>query len=181
VAKHQSPSPVYLIRPIIYDEDGEPAEPPEGEELPDGWHKSMMIVEHRVFNRDQCIGLPPPRYVAPPLADLPPLERAESLIRDNRNLPPIHETRRDSACFMPKSDEIKMPLRGQFKSADEFYSTLFHESTHNAESPIMPEEKWIVPQVSSFRHEDFGIIKEIRGTRAVCHQGDIDPDWTQGL
>ena len=34
------------------------------------------------------------------------------------------------ACYIPQTDEIKMPHRTQFKKREAYYSTLFHEITH---------------------------------------------------
>ena len=40
-------------------------------------------------------------------------------------------TERESAYYSPIRDEICMPLRKQFKSTEEYYSTLFHETVHS--------------------------------------------------
>ena len=34
------------------------------------------------------------------------------------------------ACYIPQTDEIKMPHRTQFRKRESYYSTLFHEITH---------------------------------------------------
>ena len=37
----------------------------------------------------------------------------------------------DRACYSPSEDRIQMPLIGQFKSNEDFYSTFFHEIGHS--------------------------------------------------
>ncbi len=43
----------------------------------------------------------------------------------------IDLSERDRACYIPSKDLIKMPMFNQFRSAEEYYSTLFHEMTHS--------------------------------------------------
>ena len=37
----------------------------------------------------------------------------------------------DRAFYRPSTDSITLPKKGQFKDAEEYYSTLYHEMTHS--------------------------------------------------
>lgn len=43
----------------------------------------------------------------------------------------IEHVRGDEASYSPSRDRITLPLREQFKSTEEFYSTLLHEVVHS--------------------------------------------------
>ena len=45
--------------------------------------------------------------------------------------PEIVEVPSDGAFYSPISDKISTPLRSQFNSEEDFYSTLFHELVHS--------------------------------------------------
>ncbi|YCI06186.1 zincin-like metallopeptidase domain-containing protein (plasmid) [Ensifer sp. D2-11] len=44
----------------------------------------------------------------------------------------------DRACYIPALDLIKMPPFSAFESPEAYYSTLFHETAHNADIQVMP-------------------------------------------
>ena len=62
-----------------------------------------------------------------------PIEAAETLLFDylNRENIKIHITESDRAFYRPFDDSITLPELEQFKSAEAFYSTAFHEATHS--------------------------------------------------
>nr|WP_245315749.1 zincin-like metallopeptidase domain-containing protein [Bradyrhizobium yuanmingense] len=82
-----------------------------------------------VFNADQVDGLEQ-ALVAAPVEDLPDVDgfiaRTKAKIIDGGN----------RACFIPKLDEIHMPMRERFigsptsTATEAYYSTLLHELTH---------------------------------------------------
>ena len=64
------------------------------------------------------------------LTEFDPVSRAEAIVKGYRQCPPITHGG-NKAYYAPLSDEIGMPERRQFKSAEGYYSTLFHEMTHS--------------------------------------------------
>ena len=90
-----------------------------------------------VFNFEQVEGL------AAPVDEFPHqprrrLEIAELMLQVMPDKPKILHTITSEPAYSPKLDRITMPHLSQFESADEYFSTLFHELTHNAATRIMP-------------------------------------------
>ena len=65
--------------------------------------------------------------------DTKPIDQAEKLFRDytERESIKVDISPRDRAFYNPTMDSISLPVMEQFKSAEEFYSTAFHEATHS--------------------------------------------------
>ena len=59
---------------------------------------------------------------------------SESLIAAYLNGESIETVTGDQACFYPQLDQIQMPSLGQFKSANHYYSTYYHEIGHSTGS-----------------------------------------------
>jgi len=55
----------------------------------------------------------------------------DAMIRDNLWICPITPKHQDSAYYSISKNEIIVPEKGQFKSGESFYGTLFHEMTHS--------------------------------------------------
>jgi antirestriction protein ArdC len=41
----------------------------------------------------------------------------------------------DRAAYRPATDTIRLPLRSQFRAADDYYATAFHEAAHSTGHP----------------------------------------------
>ena len=48
--------------------------------------------------------------------------------------------------YSPRLDRVTMPHLSQFENADEYYCTLYHELTHNADTRIMPRGSPFPPE-----------------------------------
>jgi len=84
---------------------------------------------YRVFNLEQTQGIEAPESEKPEQIEFNPIRRCEELVTGMPNPPRIvHE--RQSAFYRPKSDLVNMPRPETFVSAEEHYSTLFHELAH---------------------------------------------------
>lgn len=60
-----------------------------------------------------------------------PIESAESIVQGYPNAPMMEIKETDRACYYPTSDKIQVPVIGQYKNREEYYSTLFHEMGHS--------------------------------------------------
>ncbi len=95
-----------------------------------GEEKNMPVLRYyNVFNAEQCEGLKikqtemEERYFNP-------LEVCEMTVNNMPNSPEIrHIDQR--AYYVPAIDYVNMPKPETFRSAEEYYSTLFHELTHS--------------------------------------------------
>jgi antirestriction protein ArdC len=78
-----------------------------------------------VFNAEQIDGVPP----APSReCSWNPLEKAEQLVQAAN--PKLEHAPSDRAYYRPSTDSIHLPLKEQFPSAGDYYSTLLHELGH---------------------------------------------------
>jgi antirestriction protein ArdC len=90
-----------------------------------------MLRYYRVFNAEQCEGLPTSKV---PVIEVPkrkhtPLEIAEELVRSMPNPPSIKHGCRN-ASYSPSLDLVKMPDPETFHSGESYYAALFHELSH---------------------------------------------------
>lgn len=67
------------------------------------------------------------------LKEIEPIEHADSILHDywTREGITVEHVASDKAYYSPVLDIIHLPLFEQFKEANEYYSTAFHESVHS--------------------------------------------------
>jgi len=88
-----------------------------------------MLRYYHVFNAAQCEGIAVPE-LAQPVREHSPIEAAESIVAAMPKKPEVkHGMAR--AYYSPSGDYVGMPSPDQFKTGEEYYSTLFHELTHS--------------------------------------------------
>lgn len=96
-----------------------------------------MLRYYRVFNLEQTEGVKIPRKVledqlaaAKPDVDHDPIAEAEAILAGWEDAPKI--TKRGSrAYYVPSTDKITVPAVKSYHSAEEYYSTVFHELAHS--------------------------------------------------
>jgi antirestriction protein ArdC len=87
--------------------------------------KSILLRYYTVFNVEQCEGIASPDSIR----TVNPIEECERIVRQMPNPPAMEQDGR--AWYRPSTDTVGMPSRNAFNSAEEYYSTLFHELTHS--------------------------------------------------
>lgn len=105
---------------VIRDENGEPMK------------KVVPLLRYyNVFHIRDCEGIESKQKVETFETD--PIEEAEKVSGDylNRSGVRLENVAGDRACYSPSLDRIKIPNMNQFKDAEEYYSTLFHEEVHS--------------------------------------------------
>lgn len=91
--------------------------------------KSFLIAKDWVvFNAEQVEGID---FKTVKLNELGTCEDLEKAINEMDKPVKIKHSTSDKACYSPMYDEIRMPLKGQFNSTGEYYSTLVHEVIHS--------------------------------------------------
>jgi antirestriction protein ArdC len=90
--------------------------------------KIPFLRYYNVFSLDQCEGIEHPKE---PEIENPftPIEQAEQII-ENMQCKPAIKYGGNRACYSPQLDYIQLPPKEAFKSAEQFYSTAFHELSH---------------------------------------------------
>lgn len=88
-----------------------------------------MLKTFTVFNVSQCDGLP--ALPAVKLHEWDSVEEAERIVAGMPSAPPISEDGRGKAYYYPASDSVHMPTHKSFFTAEDWYSTLFHELGHS--------------------------------------------------
>src|SRR5690606_17386553 len=107
---------------IINREDGKPVK--EFQKL-----KTPIITTAWVFNAQQINGIEPLIIKEPKIISTwENLQRVENLIIESKA--DISHNNENRAYYNSKTDQIIMPKRNQFDSADKYYATLLHELGH---------------------------------------------------
>ena len=94
--------------------------------------KQIPLLKYiNVFHISQVDGVEP--LPKEELHDIEPIEKAESILIDywTRENIKVEHIKGNKAFYSPMSDMIQLPLFEQFKDANEYYSTAFHESVHS--------------------------------------------------
>lgn len=84
-----------------------------------------------VFHISQVDGIEPLKEEE--REEIEPIEKAENVLNDywTREKITIKHIAQNKAFYSPNRDLIQLPLFEQFKNAEEYYSTAFHESIHS--------------------------------------------------
>jgi antirestriction protein ArdC len=93
--------------------------------------KRFVLKRYFVFNAQQVAGMPPlPVVTAQP--EFAPIDNAEAVInalKEKTGLLVVHGG--NTACYIPATDEVRLPHKQSFKSVYGYYSTALHEASHS--------------------------------------------------
>ena len=128
-----------------------------------------------VFHIDQCEGLTA-KYAQPLpqiTEDLPETKIAEDIIYEYLGREGVHMTHEqgDRAFYRPATDTIVLPIRKQFMSTAEYFSTAFHELVHSTGHKSRLDR---LTKVAAFGSDDYSkeeLIAEIGAAALVNHSG----------
>jgi antirestriction protein ArdC len=91
--------------------------------------KPFLLRYYRVFNLEQTEGIAEKLGLGKATPRVPSIEQCEAIVKGMPNPPTFQQDSR--AWYRPSTDTVGMPSRNAFNSAEEYYSTLFHELTHS--------------------------------------------------
>jgi antirestriction protein ArdC len=95
--------------------------------------KSYALCRYyTVFNIEQCDGLAVP--AESPLSEVDAIEECEAIVNAWVGKPVLRHGG-DRASYSKIEDCVRMPMIGDFESAEEYHSTLFHELIHSTGHP----------------------------------------------
>lgn len=89
-----------------------------------------VLRYYSVFHIDQCDGIATPATEPKPMYNSP---EAESIVNEYLHRSGVELIQRisDEAYYSPSRDCVVLPMPEQFKSKEEYYSTLLHELAHS--------------------------------------------------
>ena len=129
---------------------------------------------YNVFHIDQCEGVTAKHTTETAFPDgAEPLEAAQDIIYDylSREGVKLSHEEGDRAFYRPATDEVVLPIRKQFVSTAEYYSTVFHELTHSTGHPSRLNR---LTRPSFFGTEDYSkeeLVAEIGAATLINHVG----------
>ena len=91
--------------------------------------RPFLLRYYRVFNVEQTEGIAEKLGLGNASPRTPSLDQCEAIVAGMPNCPAITQDGR--AWYRPSTDTVGIPSRTAFNSAEEYYSTLFHELTHS--------------------------------------------------
>ena len=147
----------------------------EQEDEETGEKKEVPFLRYyNVFHIDQCEGVTAKHTHEVRFPDgAETLEAAQEVIYDylSREGVKLTHSEGDRAFYRPATDEVVLPIRKQFVSTAEYYSTVFHELTHST-----GHEKRLnrLSKPSFFGTEDYSkeeLVAEIGAATLVNHVG----------
>lgn len=159
--------------PVVFWKVSEYAEDDAGEGREGKGRKSFLLRYYNVFNVEQTEGLEYPQPVTVH-NDIPTIERCEQVAGEMPD-PPAIEHVREQAFYRPAQDVINMPPRYLFESAEEYYSTLFHEMTHSTGHPRRLDRKTLTDlcPFGSTNYSREELVAEM-GAAYLCGLSGID-------
>jgi antirestriction protein ArdC len=131
--------------------------------------KSILLRYYTVFNVEQCEGIKSPD----PAPVICSIEKCDSIVTAMPNPPAFEQD--SQACYRPSIDTVGMPVLSAFHSAEEYYSTLFHELTHSTGHPTRLAREGILKH-NPFGSEDYSkeeLVAEM-GAAMLCGVAGIE-------
>ncbi len=133
-----------------------------------------MLRYYHVFNASQCEGIDdkvPPVQIAE--RDIDPIDQAEQIINDMPRRPEITNGQA-RAFYRPDRDLVNVPRRQLFNSAEEYYSTLFHELVHSTghESRLARHDSKDAVHFGSASYSKEELVAEM-GSAYICNSCSI--------
>ena len=131
--------------------------------------KTPFVRQYTVFNAEQADGLPERANPTPePLWKVH--QEAERVMEDVGV--PVRHVQGDRAYYHMKRDEIVLPERGQFPSANHYYQTALHELGHSTGHPERMNRETLVQGIKNgFGSEDYA-KEELRAEISAMMTGE---------
>ena len=147
----------------------------EQEDEETGEKKEIPFLRYyNVFHIDQCEGISAKHTTPTQLPDgAEALEEAQEIIYaylERESVKLIHEEG-DRAFYRPSTDEVVLPIRKQFVSTAEYYSTAFHELTHSTGHPSRLNRLTSPAFFGSEAYSKEELVAEIGASALVNHVG----------
>jgi antirestriction protein ArdC len=140
--------------------------------------RPFLLRYYRVFNLTQTEGIAEKLELGNASPRVPSIEGCEAIVAGMPNAPKMEQS--NAAWYRPSSDTVGMPARPLFNSAEEYYSTLFHELTHSTGHASRIGREGI-EQLNTFGSESYSkeeLVAEM-GAAMLCGVTGIAPATLQ--
>jgi antirestriction protein ArdC len=117
--------------------------------------KVPLLKYYRVFNIDQCLGIPKEKL--PPVFEKnnEPLDTCEKIINGMPKRPDV-KNKDQRAYYNRLEDYVNMPKIETFANSESYYGTLFHELVHSTGHNERLNRKELL-ESKGFRSEDYAV------------------------
>lgn len=132
-----------------------------------------VLRYYNVFNAEQVEGVEIPDAVKYQPLDFHPIEEAEKIATGYAGGPVVTHDGGQQAFYRPSTDSVHLPDRTRFATAEEYYSTLFHELSHSTGHSTRLDRK-IDSEPKPFGSADYGreeLVAEMSAAFLCSHAG----------
>lgn len=140
--------------------------------------RPFLLRYYRVFNVCQTEGIAEKLGLGESARPAVSIEQCEAIVAGMPNRPEFEQS--DRAWYRPSTDSVGMPARALFTSAEEYYSTFFHELTHSTGHASRVGREGI-EQLNTFGSESYSkeeLVAEM-GAAMLCGVTGIAPATLQ--
>lgn len=140
-----------------------------------------VLKYYNVFWIGDTIGIDRPKDEE--LNEIQTIREPEEIIAGylNNGGPAFHnDTPSDRAFYRPATDEVVVPVIGQYENAAEYYSTAFHELTHSTGHKSRLDRLNMDTKLAAFGSEDYSkeeLVAEL-GAAMLCNIAGIETPET---
>jgi len=147
----------------------------------------MFMRYYSVFNVEQVDGLELKPQATGTLNDFDPIEAAMEVVDEYRNREGVAiNWKGDAAYYSPDRDEVTVPDRRTFRSAESYYSTVFHELAHSTGhksrlnrkdntqtirfgDPVYAQEELVAEMTNAFVGGVTGVTSDVEADQRVAY------------
>jgi len=140
--------------------------------------RPFLLRYYRVFNVCQTEGIAEKLGLGESARPVASIEQCEAIVAGMPNAPRMEQS--IGAWYRPSTDSVGMPARALFTSAEEYYSTFFHELTHSTGHASRVGREGI-EQLNTFGSESYSkeeLVAEM-GAAMLCGVTGIAPATLQ--
>lgn len=137
---------------------------------------------YNVFHIEDCEGIEPKHIKDVEQNDIKPIDKAQGVLTDywqREGITVEHVKNSDKAYYRRSDDLIHLPEMGQFKTAEAYYDTAFHESVHSTGHPSRLN-RLNTGASAAFGGEDYSkeeLVAEISAC-SIMHELGLETDKT---
>jgi len=132
-------------------------------------HKMPFLRYYKVFNINQCDGIPADKLPKEKKGVNNPIETCEAIYKSMPLPPPIHEEH-DFAYYHGHGDYVNMPFIEKFVNSESYYATLFHELVHSTgHASRLNRKEWLKDTSYATSNEEKYSLEELVAEMGACY------------